>query len=67
MMIDQYMVTLYLAVDVEEDMGRDIEEAVDEAIDVEGVMGYIVPHHQVVIHHTEDISDTASIGGYLLE
>ena len=55
------MITLYLAVNVEEAV--DVEQAVDvdEVVDVEGVMGHIDPHHQVVIHHTEDVPDTIGI------
>ena len=54
-MVDQYMITLYLVVNVEEAV--DVEETVDvdEVMDIEGVMGHIVSHHQVVIHHTEDM------------
>ena len=71
MMMDQNMIILYLAVDVEEDvdvdkaMDVDVDEAMD--MDVEGVMGHIDPHHQVVIHHTNKLPDTIGIGGYLLE
>ena len=44
--MDQYMITLYLVVDLEEAV--DLEETVDvdEVVDVEAVMGHIVPHHQ---------------------
>ena len=78
-MMDQYMITLYLVVDVEEaadvEEAMDVEEAVDEdeavdvdeAVDIEGVMGHIVPHHLVVIHHTEDMPGTVGVGGHLLE
>ena len=72
-MMDLYMITLYLVVNVEEVMdveeAVDVEEAmdVDEVVDVEGVMGHIVPHHQVVIHHTEDMPGTVGVGGHLLE
>ena len=72
-MMDQYMITLYLIVNVEEAV--DMEEAVDineamdmdKVMDVEGVMGHIVPDHQVVIHHTEDMQGTVGVGGHLLE
>ena len=71
--MDQYMITLYLVVDMEEAMDMeeavDVEETVDvdEVVDVEGVMGHIVPHHQVMIHHTEDMLGTVGVGGHLLE
>ena len=47
----------------------DVDEAMgmDEVMDVEGVIGHIVPHHQVVIHHTEDMPGTVGEGGHLLE
>ena len=60
-MMDQYMITLYLVVNMEEAVD------VDKAVDVEGVMGHIVPHHQVMIHHTEDMPGTVGVGGHLLE
>ena len=70
-MMDQYMITLYLVVDVEETMdveeAMNVEEAVEKVMDIEGVMGHIVPHHQVVIHHTEDMPGTVGVGGHLLE
>ena len=74
-MMDQYVITLYLVVDVEEavdiDEAMDVNEAMDmdmdEVVDVKGVMGHIVPHHQVVNHHTEDMPGTVGVGGYLLE
>ena len=66
-MMDQYMIILYLVVDVEGVV--DVGEAVDldQVVEVEGVMGHIVPHHQVVIHHTEDMPGTVGVGGHLLE
>ena len=44
-----------------------MEEAADMVVDVQGVMGHIVPHHQVIIHHTKDIPDTVGVGGLPLE
>ena len=66
-MMDQYMISLYLVVDIEEAV--DMEEAMDmdEFVDIEGMMDHIVPHHQVVIHHTEDMLGTAGVQGHLLE
>ena len=75
------MIPLNLVVDMEKDMAVNMKEAVDveetmnvketmnvdELVDVEGMMGHIVPHNQVVIHHTEDMPDTVGVGGYLLE
>ena len=70
-MMDQYMITLYLVVDMEETMdveeAMNVEEAVEKVMDIEGVMGHIVPHHQVVIHHTEDMPGTIGVGGHLPE
>ena len=47
----------------------DVDETMDmdKVVEVEGVMGHIVPHNQVVIHHTEDMPDTKGVGGHLLE
>ena len=71
------MITLYLVVNMEEAMDINVEEAVDveetvgedkdEDVDVEGVMAYIVPHHQVVLHHTEDMPGIVGVGELLLE
>ena len=55
------------AVDVEEAMDVDEAMDMDEVVDIEGVMGHIIPHHQVVIHHTEDMPGTVGEGGHLLE
>ena len=55
------------AVDVDEAMDIDKTMDVDDVMDVEGLMCHIVPHHQVVIDHKEDMPDTVSIEGHLLE
>ena len=39
----------------------------DKVVNVQGVMGHIVPHHQVVVHYTEDMPDTVGVGGLLVQ
>ena len=44
----------------------------EKAVDVEEVMDsdgshYVAFHHQVVVHHIEDMPGNVAVGGYLLE